>query len=80
MIFEFILGVVKTVIVGAISRLDFISLPFEIISFLGTVTNYGSFCVGPDVLLIFSASIMFWLGLKMTLGIILFLWRLLPFT
>lgn len=80
MIFEVLLGICKTILVSLISGLGFISLPFDVASFLGTVTNYGAFCVGGDIMLSFCTSVMFWLGVKISLGIFLFIWRLLPFT
>lgn len=80
MIFEVLLGICKTILINAISSLGVLHLPLDIAAFLGTVTNYGAFCVGGDIMFMFTSSVMFWFGVKCSLGIVLFIWRLLPFT
>ena len=80
MIFEYLLSLCKSFIITLISGIDVIKLPYEFVSFLGTVTNCGAFICGSDILLYFCTSVMFWFGVKITAGIVLFVWRLLPFT
>lgn len=80
MIFEGIMGIFKDLLLGYISGIEFLQLPYDLIQFLGTVTGYGSFIVGSDILFYFYASVSFWLSIKIFVGSFVFLWRLLPFT
>jgi len=80
MIVMFFVNIVKTLILGIISGLQALTLPTQLISTLATITGYGAYVVGADMLVIICTVVMFWLGVKATLGLVLFIWRLLPFT
>lgn len=80
MIVMFFVGIVKNLIMGATSLFSAVSLPTSMIGGLATITGYGAYVVGSDLLLIVASVITFWLSVKITVGIILFIWRLLPFT
>lgn len=67
-------------ILGLFSAFEFISLPLDLISVLYTILCYGTWVVGADVLLLVSGSVMFWLLFKSGVGLILWLWKLLPLT
>jgi len=76
----FFVNLIKGLLIGAISLLSSITLPTQMISALSTITGYGAYVVGGDLLLIVSSAIGFWLTAKLTVGLILFVWRLMPFT
>ena len=80
MIVMFFVNLIKGLLIGAISLLSSITLPTQMISALSTITGYGAYVVGGDLLLIVSSAIGFWLTAKLTVGLILFVWRLMPFT
>lgn len=80
MIIEFIINVFCGLLSGFMSGLKVISIPMDAVTTLGTVISYGSYVVGSDFLLLFSSVIFMWMWLKFSLGIGLFLWRLLPLT
>jgi hypothetical protein len=80
MIIESIFNVFTSLICGVISLCGVITLPFDAIKTLQAVTCYGSYVVGSDLLLIFCTTVSFWLAAKVTVGLVLFIWRLLPFT
>ena len=80
MIFETLIDYFVSLLSLAIDGFHAVSLPFDLISALGTVVSYGSFVVGADLMLIFCSCVVGWLTLKISVGIIIFVWRLLPFT
>jgi hypothetical protein len=80
MIMEFLINIVKNLVLVLLSGFEVITLPTQMISTLATITGYGAYVVGADLLLIIASVIMFWAGVKASMGIILFIWRLLPFT
>lgn len=80
MVIEILLGIVTNLLCNAISCLGVVSLPLDAIKTLQAITCYGSYVVGSDLLLIFTSVISFWFSVKMGVGIILFIWRLLPLT
>ena len=57
-----------------------ISLPVNLVQVLSTITSYGAYFVGDDLLLIFSSTILFWSTAKMGVGLFVFIWKLLPLT
>lgn len=67
-------------IVSLFSLFEFVNLPLDLISTLYTIVCYGTWCVGADVLALFSASVMGWLIFKSSAGLALWLYKLLPLT
>lgn len=67
-------------IVGFFSLFEFVSLPLDIISTLYTILCYGVWVVGADVLLLFTSSVMLWVSFKATVGLAIWLYKLLPLT
>lgn len=65
------------VLIGAVSM---VTLPIDMISAITTVSAYGSWVVGSDLLLIFATCVFTWTTVKLGMGLVLFVWRLLPFT
>lgn len=57
-----------------------IKLPIEMFSVLGNITSFGSWIIGSDLLLMFVSCVVFWTGLKITVGLAIFIWELLPLT
>lgn len=84
MIFEFIFNmffsILELALLGFKSSVDFMGLGYDVMDGLATFTGYGSWVVGADLLAVFGASVMFWWVFKGTVGVVVFLWRLLPFT
>lgn len=60
--------------------LEFIQLPTQIISTLGTILVYGNWVVGVDILSLFVASVVFWWGVHLSIGLAVWLWKMLPLT
>lgn len=59
---------------------NLISLPVSFISFLITILEFGAWVVGGAFLSLVFANIFFWLTFKLTAGLVLFVYRLIPLT
>ena len=57
-----------------------VSIPLDVVATLGNVCGYGNYIVGMDILGIFAGLVVFWTTVKCTIGIVVFIWRLIPFT
>ena len=80
MIFEIPINLLCRLIVGVLETMNLVTLPVNAIQALGAFCAYGSHVVGADLLLIFCSCVLGWAVLKGTFGLLLFIWRLLPFT
>jgi len=80
MIIEFFLDIICDLLVGGFHGAAFVSIPHEAIFVLATFTGYGNYIVGSDLLLVFCGVIAFWMTIKLFVGLVLFVWRLIPFT
>ena len=80
MILEFLINIVVNVLCGALTGMQILSLPVDLIGALATCVQYGQYVMGADLFLAVMASAMFWLGLKATAGLLIFVWKLLPLT
>lgn len=73
---DLFLGIVRL----AFNGLEIVGLPFQYISTLSTITAYGIWIVGLDVMAIIVTTIVGWWTIKMTVGLVLWIWELLPLT
>lgn len=80
MIFEFFINMFVTFLDTLISAVSIVTLPIDMISAVSTVSAYGSWVVGSDLLLIFATCVFTWTTIKIGIGLVLFVWRLLPLT
>lgn len=80
MIFEGLINILCGLIVGVLQGFNMVTLPVNLIQALGAFCSYGAYIVGADLLLIFASCVLMWMTIKSVLGIILFIWRLLPLT
>lgn len=60
--------------------LEFINLPTQLINTLGTILSYGTWIVGVDIMALFVGSVVFWWGVHMSIGLAVWLWKMLPLT
>lgn len=65
---------------GAFSGLEIIGLPLQFINTLQTIMVYGVWIVGADVISIFVTTIIAWWTIKLAVGLVVWLWELLPLT
>lgn len=81
MVIKLLVSLVVDIMTSLFSGLsDVITLPVDFLKVLSTITGYGSYFVGGDLLLIFFSLILFWMSAKMILGLVVFVWKLLPLT
>lgn len=80
MIVEFFCNIIVALLTGAINGLSVVTLPVDLVGALSAFIGYGNAIVGVDLLLIFAASVSLWMTAKLSVGVLLFVWRLLPFT
>ena len=80
MIIESVFTWATNLIVGLFSAFEFINLPLDFISTLYTILCYGTWVIGSDVLLLVLTSVMGWLTFKASVGLAIWLYRLLPLT
>lgn len=60
--------------------LEVVNLPTQLISTLGNILVYGNWVVGLDVMMLFVASVVFWWGVHLSIGLAIWLWERIPFT
>lgn len=80
MIIEFLFDVCLSIIFGTVSIGEVVALPVELLGVLTTLLQYGVWVVGVDVIALVFSTIFFWWGLKASLGLVIFVWKLLPLT
>lgn len=80
MIIETLFSWCCTFIVNLFSVFEIINLPLDLISTLYTIMCYGVWVVGADVFLMFTGSVMMWVTFKGTVGLIIWLYKLVPLT
>lgn len=64
----------------AVSGFKTFNIPVSLVGNLAAFAKYGSYVVGSDLLLTFAACVFFWMSFKLTLGILIFFWKMMPFT
>lgn len=65
---------------GLFSSLDFLSLPTSAIQTLSTILVYGNWIVGVDIMILFVGSVVFWWTVHLSIGVAVWLWKMLPLT
>lgn len=80
MIIESVTGVAYWMIGRLFEGLQIVSLPVNLATVLVDFMKVGAWILGADLLGIVFSSILFWLTFKLTAGLLLFIWRLLPLT
>lgn len=67
-------------VLTALSGLEIIGLPLQYINTLETILVYGIWIVGADIMALFTAMIVGWWGIKFVVGLVLWIWELIPLT
>lgn len=65
---------------GAFAGMEFVALPTQLIQTLSTITAYGVWIVGVDIMALFVASVIVWWVIPMSIGLIIWIWERLPLT
>lgn len=81
MLIEIFLSVIVGLLSTAMSGLgSVVSLPVSVIEVLSTIWGYGTFILGSDIFVLCMSSFFFWFFARFTIGLISFVWSLLPLT
>lgn len=80
MIVEFLLDMICGIVGGIIDGLQIVTLPVDLIATLAKITSYGNAIVGSDLMIIIGGCIGFWIALRASFGLAVFVWKLLPLT
>lgn len=80
MIGEALIDLCFSIFRGLFTAMEFVSLPTQLISTLSTITAYGVWVVGADILGLLFASVVGWWGVQMSIGLAVWLWDRLPLT
>lgn len=59
---------------------DFLHIPMDVIRVLASITKYGCWVVGADFMALFFGVVIAMYGIKFSIGIAEWAWKLLPFT
>lgn len=81
MIIELLISVfvnIVSLLLGALSSIP--AIPIDLIVVLGNITGFGSYIIGGDLLLLFAGCVTFWITTKLSMGVAIWFWKLLPFT
>lgn len=80
MILEGLINIFVSFLLGLLDSLSILSLPLDMITVLHEFCVYGSYIVGSDLLMLFASLVFTWTTAKLTVGIGIRLWELLPLT
>lgn len=80
MIVESIVGFACSFIERMFSAFEFVGLPLDLLNVFSQFLQLGIWVVGSDIITIFVASVVFWWTTQLTIGLALWLWKLLPLT
>lgn len=80
MIIEYIFSFACDLIYQLFSGFEVITLPTQLIGTLTTFLEFGVWIVGTDILSMFVASVVLWWGVHLSIGLAVWLWKLLPLT
>ena len=80
MIVETIVDIFFNSLLGFFNGLELIGLPFQLINTLSTILVYGVWIVGADIMALFISMVVSWWVIKLTIGLVLWIWELLPLT
>lgn len=80
MVGELLIDLFFSIFRGLFSAFEFVALPTQAIGALSTITVYGVWIVGADILALFVGSVVFWWGVHMSIGLAVWLWDRLPLT
>lgn len=80
MIVQNVVDLFFSVLGMAFSGLEIIGLPLQYINTLQTILVYGVWVVGADIMALFVSMVVGWWTIKLAVGLVVWLWELLPLT
>lgn len=80
MIVQSVVDLFFAVLGNAFGALEVIGLPLQYINTLQTILVYGVWVVGADIMALFVTMVVGWWTVKLAVGLVVWLWELLPLT
>lgn len=80
MILEVLISFFTNFILGLLDLISLVSLPVDAVQVLQTFCVYGSYIVGRDLLMLFASLVFTWTAAKLSVGVGIRLWEMLPLT
>ena len=71
MIVESLVDLFFAILRNALGGLEIIGLPHQIISTLTTISAYGTWIVGADIMALFVSSVVSWWTIKLAVGLVI---------
>ena len=79
MIWNVLIGFFLEIFKKAIDLVSFVSIPIDSINVLSPILAYGNAIIGIDMIGIIIGNFIFWITLKATVGLVLWLYEKIPF-
>lgn len=80
MIVESLVDVFIDIMTWAFTQISLVPLPLAMMDVLFDILCYGTWVIGADFMAIFLSVVTGWFLARFTVGLIVFLWELLPLT
>lgn len=80
MILEALISLFSNFIMGLLDLISLVSLPMDAVGVLQTFCVYGSYVVGSDLLMLFASLVFTWTAAKLSVGLAIRVWEMLPLT
>jgi hypothetical protein len=80
MILEALITLFLNFLLALLDTLNLVSAPVDIIVALREFAVYGSYIVGSDLLVLFGTMVFLWAIAKLSVGLAIRIWELLPLT
>lgn len=80
MVVESLVSMFINLMLGVCDTISLVPLPVAMMDVLFDILCYGTWIIGADFMAIFLTAIVGWFVVRFTLGIVIFLWELLPLT
>ena len=80
MILEALISLFSNFIMGLLDLVSAVSLPLDAIMVLQQFCVYGSYVVGSDLLMLFASVVFTWTAAKLSVGLAIRIWEMLPLT
>lgn len=80
MIVSGLIDLVCSILKGLLSLADKLHIPVDAINVIGQITKYGCWIVGADFMALFFGVVISMYTIKFSIGVIEWVWKMLPLT
>lgn len=80
MILEALIDLFVNFLLALLDTVNLVNIPSDVVATLHEFAVYGSYVVGSDLLVLFATMIFTWAAAKLSVGLAIRIWELLPLT